>query len=103
GDRYVVQSNDGILSVDGKEVEKFASDEYVYSDGPAPSLEDSGVYTDEGKTFLRLAFDRPVQKVNTDGTTTLIKVDDRDLDIDFAGDVQFTNNGKAGNYVYDLE
>ncbi|MGY0691327.1 S-layer homology domain-containing protein [Virgibacillus sp. FSP13] len=105
GDRYVVQTNDSIISKDGKPVEKFASEEYVYADGPAPSLENTSVVQGEDSVKLRLQFDRPVQKIDNDqgeeGTKTLIKVDDVEIDSNDLTESVFA--GEAGNYFYDVD
>ncbi|GGG12766.1 S-layer protein [Lysinibacillus alkalisoli] len=66
GDKYVVQTNDAILSKEGKKIEKFVTAETTFSETAAPGL----VKTVKKGDTLEFTFDRPVAK-----DVTLVKVD----------------------------
>ena len=73
GDKYVVQTNDAILSKEGKKIEKFVTTEATFSETAAPTL----VKTSYGNDKLTFTFDRPVD-ANT--PVSLVKVDGIDID-----------------------
>lgn len=66
GDKYVVQTNDAILSKEGKKIEKFVTAETTFSETAAPAL----VKTVKKGDTLEFTFDRPVAE-----DITLVKVD----------------------------
>lgn len=70
GDKYVIQTNNAILSKDGKKLEKYVSNEAVFSETAAPAL----VSVSKKGSNLELTFDRPVDATTT-GDVALVKID----------------------------
>ncbi|KOY64767.1 cell wall-binding repeat-containing protein [Clostridium sporogenes] len=100
GDKYVIQTNDAIKSVDGKRAEKFVSEEKTFNESVAPTLK--AVKTTANA--LELEFDRPVVS-STATDLTLIKIDgiaigSQDLKpvVSKSGSADIL--GEAGNYKY---
>ncbi|MGO1469617.1 MAG: cell wall-binding repeat-containing protein [Tissierella sp.] len=91
GDKYVLQTKDAIKSAEGKNLEKFVSEEMTFNESKAPSLKK--VDYKNGK--LEFTFDRPVAK-----DVTLIKVDGVEITEENANTELSGRNTEAGDYKY---
>lgn len=101
GDKYVIQTNDAIKSVDGKRAEKFVSEEKTFNESVVPTLKTVKTTANA----LELEFDRPVDSSNATKDLTLIKIDGIAIDSkDLKPVVSKSGNadilGEAGNYKY---
>lgn len=94
GDKYVIQTNDAIKSLDGKTAVKYVSEEKVFAESAAPKL--LSVAANGTANQLTLEFDRPVT-----GSTPLVKVDGYDIDGTTTSPTPLTaTSNAAGNYKY---
>ncbi|MGM7634694.1 S-layer homology domain-containing protein [Bacillus sp. Hm123] len=103
GDKYVIQTNDAILSKDGKKLEKFVSNEATFSETAAPALVSVAKKGDN----LELAFNRPVDADKSGNDVTLVKIDgveigSKDLKPVKAKDGNAEILGEAGEYKYTI-
>jgi uncharacterized repeat protein (TIGR02059 family) len=102
GDKYVIQTNDAIISTEGKLFEKFVSEEKTFDESLAPSLK--SVEVNAGGLFVE--FDRPVNSFDNTTDVTLIKIDgvaitSKDLKPVTAKSTDEPEVlGKAGQYIY---
>ncbi|WP_368974897.1 hypothetical protein NST61_18205 [Caldifermentibacillus hisashii] len=101
GDKYIIQTNDGIKTTEGKLFDKFVSDEKTFNGSLAPSLKSIKV----DANGLLVEFDRPVNSYDDTEDVTLIKIDgvaiaSKDLKPVFAKDKAPDILGKAGQYTY---
>lgn len=103
GDKYIIQTNDGIKTTEGKLFDKFVSDEKTFNGSLAPSLK--SIKVDAGG--LLVEFDRPVNSYSSNDVT-LIKIDgvaikSKDLKPVFAKEGNQEVLGKAGQYTYKVK
>ncbi|OZI13462.1 hypothetical protein CEW92_01110 [Bacillaceae bacterium SAS-127] len=103
GDKYVIQTNDAIVSKDGKKLEKFVSNEATFSETAAPAL----TKVAKKGNSLELTFDRPVNAVGT-GDVTLVKIDgieigSKELKPVSPKTVGSDVLGEAGDYRYTID
>ncbi|WP_346200236.1 hypothetical protein NSQ96_17395 [Caldifermentibacillus hisashii] len=104
GDKYIIQTNDGIKTTEGKLFDKFVSDEKTFNGSLAPSLKSIKV----DANGLLVEFDRPVNSYDDeDEDVTLIKIDgvaiaSKDLKPVFAKEGASDVLGKAGQYTYSV-
>ncbi|WP_404996418.1 hypothetical protein [Caldifermentibacillus hisashii] len=101
GDKYIIQTNDGIKTTEGKLFDKFVSDEKTFNGSLAPSLKSIKV----DANGLLVEFDRPVYSYDTTNDVTLIKIDgvaitSKDLKPVEAKTDNAEVLGKAGQYTY---
>ncbi|MGK4153811.1 hypothetical protein AB0X74_14345 [Kurthia gibsonii] len=92
GDKIAIQVSDDVTTVEGKHIERFASEVFAFTATDKPQLKSTSINSGS----LTLEFDRPVSK------TDLIKIDGKAIGSTTLAAVKHSNTTTdiAGKYVY---